>query len=303
MDEAMTPVERVARLNPHAIAADGGLKPFSQQYGGYALKLQALKDNGEWDRLTTNGRSKVMSEHTPFILAWDCAGFGVPGIGHRPLVLSLNSLRHILDRHEQDTDRLVANIDKLSIELTENVLAFVDKTYPGHVDFILNEYSRSGNQMLTAVAIDANMDTIDVTSVRSVHGTAHLFSDLIKSAAKSRAFYVNERTGAWLENQQHPDRSPSVVLSRHLLDLYYTHLKSGDGFYKADTISDPLLNSFVENADRDEWGNLLGVDEPMLKPYERPTLEVLEFEKGAEAVSASIIRPCAEEARRVGGDR
>lgn len=260
--ENLSPVQKVMRLNPHAIAADGALKPFSQQYGEYALKLNTLKSSGEWEKLTTNGRAKAIAGYSPFVLAWDCQGFGVPGIGSRPLVLSLNSVRHIFDRHERDLDRLTGCLDKLSTELAANVLAFEDKTHVNHIDFILNEYSRSGNQMLTAVAIDANMDTIEVSSVRSVHGTAHLFSDMIKSAIRGREFYVNERTGAWLENQQHTDRSPSVVLSRHLLDAYYTHLNSGDGFYKADVIEDAALKRFAEAAETNEMGNLIGLDEP-----------------------------------------
>lgn len=78
---------------------------------------------------------------------------------------------------------------------------------------------------------DANMDTVEVASIRSVHWNSHLFSGMIKSASRGREFYMNERTGAWLENQQHPDRSPSVVLRRRLLDCFYTHLSSADGFY------------------------------------------------------------------------
>lgn len=303
MSESMTPLERVVRLNPHSIAPDGGLKSFSQQYGEYMFKIESLKMKGSWASLSTNAKSAIVGDYTPFVLAWDCKGFGVPGIERRPLVLSARTLKHIMDKHGDDAESLISNLNRLSSEMSQNILACVDKTHENHINFILNEYSRNGNQMLTAVAIDANMDAIEVSSIRSVHGNSHLFSDLIKSAVNGRPFFVNERTGAWLKNQQQFGSSPAVVLRRHLLTFYYTHLNAGDGFYKADIINDPLLTSFVENADRDKQGNLLGVDEPMVKPYESPKLEVIEFEKGIEAVSASIIRPCAEEARRVGGDR
>lgn len=290
----LSPVQRVMRLNPHAIAADGGLKPFSQQYGEYALKKEVLT------AASAKSVDKILFDYTPFVISWDCSRYGVPGIESRPLVLSKRTLDHIADRHSADVDFLITQLDKLSGEMSENVLAFQDKTHPSHIVFLLSEFSRNGNRLTTTVGIDSSMKTIEVTSIRTVHGNSHLISDLLKAASKDRQFFINERTGAWLENQQYTDRSPSAVLQRHLLEAYYTHLSSSDGFYKADVIDDPLLKSFVECADRDEMGNLIGLDEPMAEPYEGPSLEVIEFEKSLEAIWASIIRPCAEEARRAG---
>lgn len=52
----------------------------------------------------------------------------------------------------------------------------------------------------------------------------HIYSS--RPAVKGREFYVNERTGAWLTNQRHAGQSPSAVLSKHLLPIYFTQCVS-----------------------------------------------------------------------------
>lgn len=187
---ALSPLERVRRLNPHAVASDGALKPFSQQYGEYMF----AKNSGERD-LDVIIKPALQAGKTFYT-------------------------------NEGTGEWLSAQGNRFSMgdpSISEGVPQRLPQIYSTQP----SSRSQAAAQILAAVAIDANTDTVEVAPIRSVHGNSHLFSDMIESTARGRGVYVNERTGAWLELQQHSGLTPTVVLQRHLLDFHHTHLGRG----------------------------------------------------------------------------
>lgn len=217
----MSTIVDVLKINPHCFQANGLLKPFSQQYGEYQLIKQ------DYDECVRTGKEvpsdSTTAAFTPFVLSVSCASFGVPEIADRPLVISNASFDYIRRSHVGEASKLIRHLDNLAMEISESVIAFDSKRKADHIQFVLSEKTTSGNPVNVVVAVNLNQKTVDVASVRTMYGNSHLVEDMEKSLELGRRFYVNERTGVWLENLTAMGiMDPAGVLGRHLSYLYDT---------------------------------------------------------------------------------
>lgn len=204
----LTPVEKVMALNRHAVLPDGSLKTFSQQYGEYSF----AKDSGV----------KSMWEYTPFVFSMDSSVFGVPPLSGMPLCMTSASVKHVVSKHRAE----IGVLDALATELVGNVLAFQDALDDSAFFFVLDEYSKKGNQYITLVRANIELKRVEVNEVRSVHGVADLDKLIDPALDGGKDFFMSERTGAWLEAQgtRFSMGLPSISegTRQRLLSLYYT---------------------------------------------------------------------------------
>lgn len=217
--EGLSDVEKVMRINKHALNSKGQLKSFMEQYGEYAFVREAVVASGG-----DISKDRSVYDATPFVLALNGsnrAKFEVPEMTNKPLVITNQVLRHIGKKHLDESlvetglgsiDHLRELIDTLAEKMAQNVLVFQDdKTFDRFV-FVLQEQSNNGNPITTIVEIGNNAKGIEVSSIVSNLGRRDLLEKIARSLELNRGLYVNERTGAWLltleESPTEDDRAP-----------------------------------------------------------------------------------------------
>lgn len=213
----------IYKINPHAFAPNGILKPFSQQYGEYSVVKEAYDDARKHGIATAPPGKAPMVEYTPFVLSQSCVAFGIEEIAQRPLIISKAAFDHIRYDHQHDVERLLDHLDNLTYELANNLIAFQSKRTSNHIAFVLDTATRSEHPVNVVVGVDINVNSVDVASVRTMFGNAHLLSDMNEALSLGRRFFTNKRTGAWIEDVTASGQmDPSGDLGRHLIDLYCT---------------------------------------------------------------------------------
>ena len=200
-EKELSDVEKVMRINKHALNSKGQLKSFTEQYGEYAFVKETVLDAGI--DLTKNNRA--LEGATPFVLAMNGSVFGIPEMEDKPLTISNKALKHIRSRHLRDLPDpaeaigfLNSLIDNLSNEMARNVLVFQDDLIDNHLVFALREKSENGNPITTIVEVDNNSRGVTVDSIVSNHARDDLLEKIGRSVALGKKIHVNERTGAWL---------------------------------------------------------------------------------------------------------
>ena len=201
-EKELSDVERVMRINKHALDSKGQLKSFTEQYGEYAFVRDSLLAEGK-----DIGKSPEVQDSAPFVLALNGSRFDVPEMENKPLIITNRTLRHIRSKHiaasfeasrDGELAALAGYLDSLADKMARNVLVFQDDKVPSHLVFVLQEQSRNKNTITTIVEIDNNSKGVEVDAVVSNHGRRNLLEKVSKAIDLDRNVYVNERTGAWL---------------------------------------------------------------------------------------------------------
>lgn len=210
----MSDVEKALRVNPHALDAKGQLKSFLQQYGEYSL-------------IKVKDPTRIM-EFTPFVLSLNGSVCGIPPLNDKPLILTVNALKHIEFKHGANVETL----DKLNEELRGNILAYEDPKTPDHVDIVLCSSSENGNRIIAIVDATRVHEGIEINSLRRVHGKRELDKHILRAISLNRKIYVNKRTGDWLRNPRNlsADAELSSETRSRLTELLYDEglIKSND---------------------------------------------------------------------------
>ena len=201
-EKELSDVERVMRINRHALDSKGQLKSFTEQYGEYAFVRDSLLAEGK-----DISKSPEVQDSAPFVLALNGSRFDVPEMENKPLIITNRTLRHIRSKHIAasfeaslggELAALAGYLDSLADKMARNVLVFQDDKVPSHLVFVLQEQSRNKNTITTIVEIDNNSKGVTVDSIVSNHGRRNLLEKVSKAIDLDRNVYVNERTGAWL---------------------------------------------------------------------------------------------------------
>lgn len=201
MDEdfdRLSDVEKVMRINKHALDEKGQLKSFMEQYGEYAFVKETLIEQG----VDISRQPEELWGATPFVLALNGGIYGIPEMSNRPLVVTNQALKHIRQKHLKDAPGdgvfLEKIFDGLAEKMSGNVLVFQNDVVESHRVFVLQEESRNGHPITTIVEVDNNAKGVEVSAVVSNHGRKDLVGKIARAVEKGRRTYVNERTGAWL---------------------------------------------------------------------------------------------------------
>ncbi len=208
MSEQLSDIQKVMRINRHAVAANGQLKSLSVQYADYALARERLG-------------ARAAGSYLPLVLSPDCSVFGIPELESRPLVLFNGAIRHISYRHELG----IEDLESIADEMMRNVLAFEDPITQGHFVFVL-QIVMDDAQVIAALDVNATHTGVEINALRSVHPKDELSQQIMAAVGIGKKVFVNERTGAWLYRSRNlPEDSPlrlDKAVIEHLSDMYCT---------------------------------------------------------------------------------
>ncbi len=181
MSEQLSDIQKVMRINRHAVTDDGQLASIVQQFANY--HFAKAKDPERANR-----------EFMPLVLVADCGIYDVPELAGKPLIAFNSAIEHIEERHGGTIDELAL----LPNELRQNLLVFQDPDQLHHFSFVLQQKSSGGNRFLAVMDVETQANAIAVNRLITCHGKRDLDHKILRSLEMGLSVYTNVRTAALL---------------------------------------------------------------------------------------------------------